>query len=105
MAHSESSLHVNEGSDESLRVSYPTRVTGHENHSHTSGVLPLVGVWALTSTIVSPTLTPVTMSPTTLPDSETLAKAYKVQVLDSSGKSTSFGSLVQDQETIVVFIR
>lgn len=45
------------------------------------------------------------MSPSTLPDSETLAKAYKVEVLDTSGKVVTFGELVNDQETIVVFIR
>ncbi|KAJ3479110.1 hypothetical protein NLI96_g9292 [Meripilus lineatus] len=33
------------------------------------------------------------MSPSTLPDSETLAKAYKVEVLDTSGKVVTFGEL------------
>lgn len=40
-----------------------------------------------------------------LPTPEDLAKAYKIEVFDASGKSISFGNLVQDQETIVLFIR
>jgi hypothetical protein len=34
-----------------------------------------------------------------------LEKAAGLDVLDASGKSTSFGSLFNDQKTIIVFIR
>ena len=40
-----------------------------------------------------------------LPDADTLAKAASALVYDADGKEHSFGSLIQDKKTIVVFIR
>ncbi|KAI0647408.1 AhpC/TSA antioxidant enzyme-domain-containing protein [Trametes meyenii] len=42
---------------------------------------------------------------TTLPPPDVLKKAYALNVFDDSGKEVPFGTLVQDQKTIVVFIR
>ena len=42
---------------------------------------------------------------TTLPSPDVFSKAASLNVFDESGKEVSFGSLFQDQKTIVVFIR
>ncbi|KAI0672864.1 AhpC/TSA antioxidant enzyme-domain-containing protein [Trametes maxima] len=39
-----------------------------------------------------------------LPSSEVLKKTYALDVFDEAGKAVSFGSLVQDQETIVQYV-
>ncbi|KAF8228360.1 hypothetical protein L208DRAFT_1291813 [Tricholoma matsutake] len=43
--------------------------------------------------------------PTALPDADTIAKASALNVLDPSGNMLSFGSIFEEQRTIVVFIR
>jgi len=43
--------------------------------------------------------------PTTLPDADAIAKASVLNVLNVKGEKTSFGSIFEDQRTIVVFIR
>ncbi|RDX56404.1 hypothetical protein OH76DRAFT_1451535 [Lentinus brumalis] len=42
---------------------------------------------------------------TALPSPELIAKAAALNVFDDSGKEVSFGSIIKDQKTIVVFIR
>lgn len=42
---------------------------------------------------------------TAIPATDVLAKAAALNVFDQSGKEVSFGSLIQDQKTVVVFIR
>ena len=40
-----------------------------------------------------------------LPDAETIKKASVLSVDDDKGESIQFGALINDQKTIVVFIR
>lgn len=40
-----------------------------------------------------------------LPDGNTLEKAAKLNVLDGKGEKVSFGSIIDGQKTVVVFIR
>lgn len=40
-----------------------------------------------------------------LPDAAAIEKAYALNVLDPEGNQVSFGSLIKDQEVILVFIR
>jgi len=40
-----------------------------------------------------------------LPDGDTLEKASKLNVFDSKGEKVSFGSIIDGQKTVVVFIR
>ncbi|CDO73617.1 hypothetical protein BN946_scf185014.g87 [Trametes cinnabarina] len=42
---------------------------------------------------------------TALPSAETIGKAAALKVYDQLGNEVTFGSLIQDQKTIVVFIR
>jgi hypothetical protein len=42
---------------------------------------------------------------TALPDANTLAQASELTVFDAKGGKISFGSIFEDQQTIVVFIR
>ncbi|KAH9852686.1 AhpC/TSA antioxidant enzyme-domain-containing protein [Lenzites betulinus] len=44
-------------------------------------------------------------SPTAAPSQDELATAAALTVFDSTGKEVTFGSLIKDQKTIVVFIR
>ena len=43
--------------------------------------------------------------PTALPDTDTIAKASALNVLDATGKKISFGSIFEEHQTAVVFIR
>jgi len=43
--------------------------------------------------------------PTALPDANTIAKASALNVLDALGKKISFGSIFEEHQTVVVFIR
>ena len=42
---------------------------------------------------------------TALPSPELIAQAAELAVLDDAGKEVSFGSIIKDHKTIVVFIR
>lgn len=42
---------------------------------------------------------------TALPSPDTLAKAATLKVFDDAGKEVTFGSLIEDKKTILVFIR
>ncbi|KAG5642315.1 hypothetical protein DXG03_003017 [Asterophora parasitica] len=46
-----------------------------------------------------------TIPATEIPDNKSLKTALKLEVLDVEGKKVSFGSIVEGQKTIVVFIR
>lgn len=59
---------------------------------------------ALTSVRV-PTMANATDTHTALPGAETVAKAADATVYDVQGKEVSFASIIQDQKTVVVFIR
>ncbi|KAJ3506929.1 hypothetical protein NLJ89_g6590 [Agrocybe chaxingu] len=40
-----------------------------------------------------------------LPDEETIAKAVALEVLDAKGEKVKFGSIIEGQKTVVVFVR
>jgi hypothetical protein len=42
---------------------------------------------------------------TSLPDVATIAKASALNVLDATGKNVSFGSIFEEHQTVVIFIR
>jgi hypothetical protein len=52
-----------------------------------------------------PSLAQPTVEPTACLDADTIEKASALNVFDVNGQKTSFGSMFEEQKTIVVFIR
>lgn len=40
-----------------------------------------------------------------IPTSESIAAVSKLEVLDETGQTVTFGSLFEDQKTVIIFIR